>query len=309
MSGQQDLHQFDLIDEIEEAVCFLSEEWQIVFANDRLGEILGGSAGKYLGKDFRSLFPSDRLEALEIAYHKAFAEGQTRLQIGMTSALHHEPIPILLRLVRYSDIRTATRCLYAIILDLSEMYEAMRAQEFLRQRNRELEDMAITDPLTGVYNRRYFDYRFAEEMNRARRYQHGIGLAMLDLDHFKQINDQYGHRVGDEVLRLVSRSLRKITRNTDVLARYGGDEYAVILPEILPPGALALGMRMRMCIQKDPLPTQAGPIHITVSIGVSCLNPPEEDISDEELLRRADDTLYRSKQSGRNRVMLWGHPI
>jgi diguanylate cyclase (GGDEF)-like protein/PAS domain S-box-containing protein len=309
MPRHQEPHQFDLIDAIEEAVCFLTEDWKIAFANDRLAEVLGGTTADFLGKDFRSFFPEDRLESLEIAYRNALEGERVRLQVGMNSILRPEPIPVLLRFVRYTDFGKEGSCLFAIILDLSELYEALRAQEFLRQRNRELEDMAITCPLTTIYNRRYFDYRYSEEMRRARRYQHGLGLAVADVDRFKSINDTYGHLVGDEVLRQVAQTLKRALRNSDVLARIGGDEFAAILPEAHPSGALAVGLRMRMRAQTTEISTTAGILKATVSVGIVCLSPPDESVSDEAFFRRADEALYLAKGDGRNRAVLWGHPI
>ncbi len=309
MATQQEPHQFDLIDAIEEAVCFLTEDWKIAFTNDRLAEVLGGTTSDFLGRDFRSLFPKDRLESLEIARRNALEGEKVRLQVGMCSTLKPEPIPVLLRFIRYTDFGKEGGCLFAIILDLSELYEALRTQEFLRQRNRELEDMAITCPLTGAYNRRYFDYRFAEEMRRARRYQHGLGLAIVDIDRFKTINDSQGHLVGDEILRQIVQSLKKALRNSDILARIGGDEFAAILPEAQPTGALAVGLRMRMIIQGAQISTTAGPQKITISVGVASLNPPDESVTDEEFFRRADEALYLAKGGGRNRAVLWGHPV
>lgn len=308
ITGSAEPHRFDLIDAIEEAVCFLTEDWRIVFTNDRLGEILGGKTKDYLGKDFRSLFPPDRHESLNQAFRYTQEQGQVRIQVGMLAANKPEPIPVLLRLIRYSDPSAQSTNLYAIILDLSELYEALKVQEYLRQRNRELEDMAITCPLTGVYNRRYFDYRLTEEVRRAVRYKHCLGLAMADIDHFKSVNDTYGHLVGDEVLRMVARTIRQATRFTDIASRYGGEEFAIILPEITSPGALATGLRLRMKVQNEQYASSVGIHQITMSVGVSCFDPTLELANEEEILRRADEALYRAKRQGRNRVILWGHP-
>ncbi len=309
MPSHHEPHQFDLVDAIEEAVCFISEDWKISFTNERLAEILGGTTAVLLGKDFRSLFPNDRHEAIDIARRNALTGEKVRLQVGMCSTLKPEPIPVLLRFIPYTQIEGESNGFFVIILDLSELYEALRTQEFLRERNRELEDMAITCPLTGIYNRRYFDYRFAEEMRRAQRYQHGLGLAIVDIDNFKAVNDTHGHLVGDDVLRNVALALKKALRNSDILARIGGDEFAAILPEANPMGALAAGLRMRMKVQSSVITTASGPLKVSVSIGIVSLIPPEEQISEEVFYHRADEALYLAKEAGRNRAVLWGHPI
>jgi diguanylate cyclase (GGDEF)-like protein len=168
-----------------------------------------------------------------------------------------------------------------------------------------LERENITDPLTGIYNRRYLDRRLEEEVVRARRYSHPLSLLMLDVDHFKRINDEYGHHAGDGVLRFLGELIMGIVRGPDVVARYGGEELVVISPEITRERALALAERLRENIEahefvltSESAPRQA--IRVTVSIGVAAL---EADVPDAiALMRRADEALYSAKAAGRNQV-------
>jgi two-component system cell cycle response regulator len=166
-----------------------------------------------------------------------------------------------------------------------------------------LEMLAHTDPLTQTYNRRALMDRLTEEMERARRYGLHLSVLMVDLDHFKAINDSYGHVVGDEVLRGVSATLQREARTVDIVARFGGEEFVVVLPETGAEGALALAERIRARIAGTP-PVPGGEygwLRVTVSIGVATV-PESRASTPEELIGVADEALYRAKAEGRNRV-------
>jgi diguanylate cyclase (GGDEF)-like protein len=133
-----------------------------------------------------------------------------------------------------------------------------------------LENLSITDALTGIANRRHFEWRLSEEIERARRYKYPLSALMLDLDHFKQVNDNYGHQIGDIVLQQVAQRLRRILRRTDFLARYGGEEFIVLAPQTPADRALILAERLRQVIAESPIPVADNlQIHITISIGVA----------------------------------------
>ncbi|HME89990.1 MAG TPA: diguanylate cyclase [Myxococcaceae bacterium] len=166
----------------------------------------------------------------------------------------------------------------------------------------ELERISLTDSLTQLHNHRFFQERLEEEFRRAQRYDDPVSLVLADLDHFKSINDRYGHLVGDQVLRDVAQVLKKSTRETDLLARYGGEEFAVILPKTHLSGSLTVAER----VMKDLATLRAGPagvIRVTASLGVSGY-PNRSIISAEQLLLAADEALYRAKREGRNRICL-----
>lgn len=161
--------------------------------------------------------------------------------------------------------------------------------------------LSIQDELTGLYNRRYFFMRLKDETSRAERYHHPLSMIMLDIDHFKQINDHYGHKEGDAVLAVLGRFLHAAVRNTDVAARYGGEEFLVLMPETNRREALALAEWMREHIASGTIGTDATRDDcITVSAGVASF-PGDADDSDT-LLLTADFALYRAKNAGRNRV-------
>jgi two-component system cell cycle response regulator len=169
--------------------------------------------------------------------------------------------------------------------------------------NVRLELLARTDPLTQTLNRRALMDRLATELERARRYGLRLTVLMIDIDHFKAVNDSYGHLVGDEALREVARILQREARTVDVVARYGGEEFVVMLPETTDEGAMALAERIRQRIEEQPMVGGEAYswLRVTVSIGVATVSE-QHRASTEDLIAQADEALYRAKSEGRNRV-------
>jgi diguanylate cyclase (GGDEF)-like protein len=176
-------------------------------------------------------------------------------------------------------------------------------QDSLRQSNAELLELSNTDPLTGLYNRRYFDGRVHQELARARRYGHPLSCCMIDLDHFKRVNDTYGHLDGDEVLRATARILKGSTREEDVVARYGGEEFVILLMQQDGRSAIKVAEKIRhnIAVYTFVLPSGAT-LTMTASVGVSAY---EGGVSEPaRLIHAADMVLYEVKQNGRNQVRL-----
>lgn len=162
--------------------------------------------------------------------------------------------------------------------------------------------LAVTDPLTGLSNRRVFQERLGDELRRARRYNHPLSVIMADIDHFKHYNDTHGHLAGDEVLQALAGLLRANVRDTDLVARYGGEEFVVLLPETSREGALAVAEKIRAAVAAHAFPhreTQPGGC-LTISLGVATF--PEDLKEPAALIRHADKALYRAKALGRNQV-------
>jgi diguanylate cyclase (GGDEF)-like protein len=159
--------------------------------------------------------------------------------------------------------------------------------------------LSQTDPLTLLFNRRFLDEVLPREMDRARRYGHPFSLLMIDLDHFKRVNDRHGHAVGDEVLRSFGDRLRAFSRFADVASRWGGEEFVVLMPETPRHRAKEVAERLRAGIGHQPYATAAGDLSVTISIGVASIEPGDDTAA---LVRRADDALYRAKRAGRDRV-------
>ena len=176
------------------------------------------------------------------------------------------------------------------------------ALEKVNKLNNELEDLSTMDQVTGIRNRRYFDEMLEREFRRGWRNKRELSLIMIDLDHFKSVNDTYGHQSGDQCLKVVSTEIyRLVKRPPDLACRYGGEELAVVLPETKLDGAQILADRIRTHIEALWIETSEGRIQVTASIGVSaCL--PSAETSTSGLIEQTDQALYRAKEKGRNRV-------
>ena len=166
-----------------------------------------------------------------------------------------------------------------------------------------MQEMAITDSLTGLYNRRYFYMVLDNEFERAKRYQTPLSLIMMDIDHFKKVNDEFGHLVGDDVLRAVSEICMKLLRQSDNMFRYGGEEFMIILPGTKQEEALNVAERIRSTIEEAVIKTKKGNVKITLSIGVSEYGESHSELS--EFIESADRTMYEAKKAGRNCVRVF----
>src|SRR5690606_9492118 len=195
---------------------------------------------------------------------------------------------------RYDEIRPEV----VEALELLAPYAAL--QLFYALTYGSLREHAERDPLTGLHNRRVFEARLAAAESHFLRYRRPVALAILDIDHFKRVNDTYGHEAGDEVLRAVAASLRASLRDTDMAARLGGEEFVVLQPETTLAGAVDAAERLRRQIEEQVIEWRGERIPIRISVGVSAAPECVESVHD--LVESADAALYASKNAGRNRV-------
>ncbi len=197
-----------------------------------------------------------------------------------------------------------------LVARCANMLKLKSLQERLREARKQLEEQSITDGLTGLKNRRFFDERLHEEFKRAQRYGDTLSLIMIDLDHFKDVNDRHGHPAGDVVLREAAALIRASIRDPDICARYGGEEFAVILPKTHMTGALAVAERIwkelgnkEYLVAANGTPTPRK-VRVSASLGIAFY--PSKDISSGDLLVRfADQALYNAKRGGRNSICLY----
>jgi diguanylate cyclase (GGDEF)-like protein len=166
--------------------------------------------------------------------------------------------------------------------------------------------LAVTDTLTGLYNRRYFFEFAVQEFERSRRYARPLSVLMLDIDHFKKVNDTYGHLVGDRLLSELAKQCKSTLRDADVMARYGGEEFVVLLPETPARLALLAAERLWKAIAGVQLDVEGQTVSVSVSLGVAELDSGCPNL--EALLGRADQALYRAKIAGRGQILMWSEP-
>ena len=168
--------------------------------------------------------------------------------------------------------------------------------------NARLYRLAVTDGLTGVYNRQFLSERLPAEFERHRRYSQALTIALVDADHFKAVNDQYGHPAGDAVLRVLAHRCMEVVREVDLVIRYGGEEFMLILPQTDREGGGEVGERLRGRVAEEPIAFEESLIRLTISVGVAELEPG--DLEPKNLIARADAALYNAKKEGRDRVVV-----
>jgi diguanylate cyclase (GGDEF)-like protein len=217
-------------------------------------------------------------------------------------------IPVIF-LTGHDNVQVEERALDAGAVDFIKkpispkiLHRRVRNVLRLQDANRRLEVLARTDPLTGANNRRHFMETGNAEVQRMQRYNSSFTVMMLDIDHFKSVNDNYGHDVGDDALKATVKVLEKALRVEDTLGRLGGEEFAIILPETNKFNAAIVAERIRVSVSEIVVDTDKGPLSFTVSTGVSdSSNGPDFDA----ILKCADEALYQAKEGGRNRVVMY----
>lgn len=232
---------------------------------------------------------------------------QVRSVIALPFALDRMPVGVFfLRRTSEEPPLTGDDVAFADAVVSAAVASIQKAQllETAKADNARLEALAHTDPLTHVLNRRALMLRLSAELERARRYDSVVSMLLIDIDHFKNINDSHGHLVGDDVLREVARLLGAAVRSVDIVARYGGEEFVVVLPETALDGALVFAERIREQMAEHEFPEVGGRmLRLTASIGVACY-PSQGVDSVDGLIALADEALYRAKAGGRNRVAI-----
>ncbi len=275
----------------------------------------------YYGARFGKLFTSDEIaqqtrllsEEIKNKYHLETDEVSKLVdEIALSSKTMLESFEIA-----PGDIKPFTQILQEANEQLSsinlnqaqlvlEMHEAKlkaeRLSQELQDANTRLRELVYRDGLTGLYNHRFFQEALAQELSRADRYKTSVSLILFDIDHFKKVNDSYGHQAGDLVLMNVARAVSSSIRPTDIIARYGGEEFAVILPETNAAGAKVFAARLRRCVEGIATLAKGQLIYVTVSAGTATFSPDSNRSNKDRLIHSADKGLYISKQNGRNQV-------
>jgi diguanylate cyclase (GGDEF)-like protein len=215
-----------------------------------------------------------------------FATWDTAVEAMKLGAVDYLPKPFHLELLRLVVARTFEKRELVARAKQADMYEKL----------------AHTDGLTELYNYRFFHQLLGIELSRARRFQRPLALIMLDVDHFKSYNDLHGHQAGDRALRQLARLLKRSSRSYDLVARYGGDEFAIILPETSKSTAMEVAERIRMSVAETPIDGDGTvpAARVTASLGIASF--PEDAVDESDLVRQADCALYHAKARGRDRL-------
>jgi diguanylate cyclase (GGDEF)-like protein len=274
-----------------------------------------------------ALVDADKLINLEFADNAGLASMvvKNRHYLPAAGEVREVTAPVYTRTVKLDDARSllvlplvaADEAIGTLMLaaraekrfgkDVREMLGVIATQVAVSLQNgllyKRMETMATTDGLTGLTNHRTFQDRFRDLLERAARHGHKAAVMLCDVDHFKKVNDTYGHPVGDEVLRRVARVLMEVARKIDITARYGGEEFAVVLENLGIDQARQVGERMRQEVGKLAIETEKGSLSVTMSVGVAAF--PEDAPDPAALIERADHALYHAKHSGRNRVVTY----
>lgn len=272
-----------VIGQLADGVLIIDDTGRIVDANQAARDLLGPVDSAFLGQPLARYLSSASVSELIDA-------DAGSLEVTLGPRTYH---------IRASRLQTAPAQTTAVVFrDITERLEAERE---LRQVKQEMEQLAYTDSLTGLPNRRAFMQRLREECARVRRHQSELSVILLDLDLFKDVNDTYGHDVGDRVLAHLARSIAASTRDCDTAARLGGEEFALLLPGSSLAGTRQVAERLRRTIAELRVPCGPGSAcSVTTSIGIAAVTADSADWQD--LLKRADLALYQAKAAGRNRV-------
>ena len=307
-----DVHwHMDILHNIDVGLVVLNLNYEIEVWNNFMQNHSGKMPENVLGKSLFKVFPELSEEWFR---HKA----QTVFVLHNATFTTWEQRHYLFRFPHYRPITGTAEYMYQnstlfplmntrgevdhiclIIYDVTDTAVNKIAQQ---QANKQLQNLSRTDHLTGLFNRGYWELRLIQEFKRFDRYDNPSSLIMLDIDHFKKINDNYGHTVGDEAIRCVSRIIKEQIRDLDIAGRYGGEEFGVILTNTNGDGACVIAERLRGVIEKQTVYAEGHEIKFTISLGVAELNEHMHD--HRAWIEKADQALYKSKESGRNKVTM-----
>ncbi len=288
----------ELLDNLYDGVYFVDRDRVVNYWNKGAERLSGFATGEVVGhscKDNLLVHVDDQGNQLCLDGCPLVATMEDGQERQAAVFMHHKAghrVPVQ---VRVAPIRDE----HGSITGAVEIFSDNTAEVDARQRAEELETMAFLDPLTAVANRRFLEITLRSRLEELRRYGWPFGLLFLDVDHFKSFNDRYGHDVGDQVLKMVAKTMTSCSRAFDVVGRWGGEEFIAIIANVGRKELLTVAERYRQMIEHSGLELAGQTLQVTVSVGAAGANA---DDTCEQLLERADTLMYRSKQSGRNRV-------
>jgi diguanylate cyclase (GGDEF)-like protein len=303
----------DIVQNIDVGVVVLDRDYRIEVWNSFMENHSGLKPESAYQQQFFEVFP-------EVDEQWFRRKAETVALLGIRTFTIWEQRPYLVRFKSYQPITGLEDCMYqnttmlplkdahgnvahicVIIYDVTKV--AVNSKQ-LQGANAQLEQLSRTDRLTGLFNRGYWEECLSQEFARHRRSQSTSSLVIFDIDHFKRVNDTYGHPAGDAVIRRVAELTRQHMRSTDIAGRYGGEEFVVLLPDTDLQGAVTFAERLRLAVQETSVVHAEQPLSFTISLGIALLSANSCE-SHGQLVERADQALYQSKEGGRNRVSVF----
>ncbi|WP_434700385.1 diguanylate cyclase [Pseudomonas sp. D1-1] len=318
MSESIDLNEFHwllaIVQSIDVGVVVLDREYRVQVWNTFMENRSGVQPKDAQNRNFFSLFP-------EIDRPWFSRKVESVATLGTPAFTVWEQRPYLMRFKSYQPITGQEEFMYQnttllplrspdnrinhICLVIYDVTDVATNRHQIQAANAQLQLLSSTDRLTGLYNRGHWEASLKAAYARHQRYGNALSLVMLDIDHFKRVNDTYGHQAGDKVIEQVARLLHEHVRESDVAGRYGGEEFGVVLSDTDSAGGQIFAERLRKAVEESLVQYNGQDIRFTVSLGVADLSQPANDHA--ELIARADQALYTSKKTGRNRVTVHGH--
>ncbi|SDS42292.1 diguanylate cyclase (GGDEF) domain-containing protein [Halopseudomonas sabulinigri] len=313
MAAQFDIDELhwllDIVQSIDVGVVVMDRDYRIEVWNSFMENHSGLGSAQANESSLFELFP-------EIDQSWFTQKVETSVMLGTRAFTIWEQRPNLFRFKSYQPItglademyqnvtilplRSSTGKTDHVCLIIYDVTGVAVNKRQLESANTKLRELALRDGLTGLLNRRYWESCLEHEFARHQRYDNEVSLVMFDIDHFKKVNDTFGHQAGDEVIRTTARLTEQLARETDFCGRYGGEEFVVLLPDTSLEGAQQFAERLRQSVERQQLDHQGTPLTFTISLGVARLTDAMENY--QALIERADKALYQSKEGGRNRT-------
>ncbi len=282
-----------IIGTMGDALLVVDNHGSIVLTNAATSRLLGQPKDSIVGKKLEEVVHSEKVRKSSFNVLEDVTD-EVEAQLVPTQG---DPVPVILS---SNPVFDSTGETVGVVVCASDIRDLRRAMAKLETVNERLEHQSITDELTGVSNRRYANQRLADEFAHARRYRRRFSIGVIDLDDFKQINDTYGHQAGDRVLQSVAREIASVLRDADVVSRWGGDEFFVLLGEADEKESRVIGERMVKKIADADV--EGVGQSSKVSLGLSTFDPDDPDETPNALIRRADEALYEAKRTGKGQV-------
>ncbi len=289
-----------LLNSLYDGVYYVDKDRKILYWNKGAEYLTGYSSSEVVGKHcFDNILSHVNDKGCELCVNgcplaATIGDGERREnEVYLRHRLGHR-VPVS---VRVSPVTDAA----GVVVGAVEVFSDATAKKSIERRIGELENMAFLDPLTGVSNRRYATLKVNQAIQEVQLFGRSVGLLMLDVDHFKVVNDEHGHDAGDEALRAVCKTVSHHLRAGDTLGRWGGEEFLVIVTDITENGLKAFGDRCRMLIAESGVPVAEKHLRITVSAGATIIRANDTEHS---AIKRADGLMYQSKATGRNKITL-----